>query len=99
MGPEFVIASQDILYFTGAFHSVRRGGDNVVPGVMDGLQNLVDTFALRPVTDETEQYVLTLSVLSSWTDAVLCKIDAGLVGFSRSTISVAEFSECLQRGD
>ena len=58
VGPEFVIASQDILYFTGSLRSVHRGRDDgVLLGVMDGLQNVVDTFGLRPVTDETEQCV------------------------------------------
>ena len=43
VGPEFVIASQDILYFTGSLHSVRRGdADEMLLGVMDGLQNVID---------------------------------------------------------
>ena len=42
VGPEFIIATQDMLYFTGSLHSVRRGGISVVLGVMDGLQNVVD---------------------------------------------------------
>lgn len=40
IGPEFVIAAHDILYFTG---------------IMSSLQTIADLYELRPLTDETEE--------------------------------------------
>eukprot|EP00210_Caulerpa_lentillifera_P002468 g2366.t1 len=45
IGPEFVIAAHDILYFTG---------------IMSSLQTIADLYNLRPLTDETEELMPAL---------------------------------------